>query len=220
MKVGVIGGGPAGLYFALLMKKANPDHVVTVIERNAADDTFGWGVVFSDQTMENFRHADPDTYTAITDHFAHWDDIDVHVKGVTVTSGGHGFSGIARRTLLQILADRARELGVDLQFRTEFPSDPKAATHAMAEYDVLVAADGVNSGIRKAFAEFFQPEVDTRHARYIWLGTAKLFDAFTFAFVENECGVFQAHAYRFDEHQSAFIVECDERSWRDRKSVV
>jgi anthraniloyl-CoA monooxygenase len=214
VKVGVIGGGPAGLYFALLMKKANPAHEVTVIERNTADDTFGWGVVFSDQTMENFRQADEKTYRAITDHFAHWDDIDVHVRGVTITSGGHGFSGIARRTLLQILAERARDVGVEIRFRTEFAAETKAASRAMADYDVLVAADGVNSGIRRRFADRFRPEIDVRHAKYIWLGTARLFDAFTFAFVENDCGVFQAHAYRFDDHQSAFIVECDERSWR------
>ena len=214
MKVGVIGGGPAGLYFALLMKKANPAHEVTVIERNTADDTFGWGVVFSDQTMENFRQADEKTYRAITDHFAHWDDIDVHVRGVTITSGGHGFSGIARRTLLQILAERARDVGVEILFRTEFAAETKVGSRAMADHDVLVAADGVNSGIRRHFADRFRPEIDVRHAKYIWLGTARLFDAFTFAFVENDCGVFQAHAYRFDDHQSAFIVECDERSWR------
>jgi len=211
VKVVVIGGGPAGLYFALLMKKANAAHDVTLIERNAADDTFGWGVVFSDQTMENFRDADPETYQAITDHFAHWDDIDVHVQGVTITSGGHGFSGIARRTLLEILSRRAIELGVDVRFRTEYSADVAAGD--LGEYDVLVAADGVNSGIRKRFAEHFRPEIDIRRAKYIWLGTTRLFDAFTFAFVENECGVYQAHAYRFDDTQSAFIVECDERSW-------
>ena len=214
LKVVVIGGGPAGLYFALLMKKANTAHEVTVVERNTVDDTFGWGVVFSDQTMENFRQADPETFQAITDHFAHWDDIDVHVKGATITSGGHGFSGIARRTLLQILARRAAELGVDVRFHTEFSADAGADPIGLAGYDLLVAADGVNSAIRRRYAEHFRPEIDIRHAKYIWLGTKRRFDAFTFAFVENDCGVFQAHAYRFDEETSAFIVECDERSWR------
>ena len=214
LKVVVIGGGPAGLYFALLMKKANAAHEVTVVERNTIDDTFGWGVVFSDQTMENFRQADRETFQAITDHFAHWDDIDVHVKGVTITSGGHGFSGIARRTLLQILARRAAELGVDVRFHTEFSADAGADPIGLAGYDLLVAADGVNSAIRRRYAEHFRPEIDIRHAKYIWLGTKRRFDAFTFAFVENDCGVFQAHAYRFDEETSAFIVECDERSWR------
>jgi len=214
LKVVVIGGGPAGLYFALLMKKANAAHEVTVVERNTVDDTFGWGVVFSDQTMENFRQADRETFQAITDHFAHWDDIDVHVKGVTITSGGHGFSGIARRTLLQILARRAAELGVDVRFHTEFSADAGADPIGLAGYDLLVAADGVNSAIRRRYAEHFRPEIDIRHAKYIWLGTKRRFDAFTFAFVENDCGVFQAHAYRFDEETSAFIVECDERSWR------
>jgi len=196
------------------MKKANTAHEVTVVERNTVDDTFGWGVVFSDQTMENFRQADPETFQAITDHFAHWDDIDVHVKGVTITSGGHGFSGIARRTLLQILARRAAELGVDVRFHTEFSADAGADPIGLAGYDLLVAADGVNSAIRRRYAEHFRPEIDIRHAKYIWLGTKRRFDAFTFAFVENDCGVFQAHAYRFDEETSAFIVECDERSWR------
>jgi len=215
VKVVVIGGGPAGLYFALLMKKANPAHDVTVLERNTADDTFGWGVVFSDQTMENFRQADAATYEAITDHFAHWDDIDVHVKGVTITSGGHGFSGIARRTLLQILAKRATALGVDVRFHTEVADVAQLTGLGLGDYDLLVAADGVNSAIRRKYAEHFRPDVDVRGARYIWLGTMRLFDAFTFAFVENECGVYQAHAYRFDDRHSAFIVECDEQSWRN-----
>jgi anthraniloyl-CoA monooxygenase len=183
MRIVCAGGGPAGLYFAIQMKRRDPSHQITVVERNRPYDTFGWGVVFSDPTMENFRQADPETYQDITDHFAHWDDIDVHVKGVTITSGGHGFSGIARRTLLQILAGRATDLGVNLRFRTELPSNGNTAGVGIGEYDLLVAADGVNSAIRKRYAEHFRPEVDTRHAKYIWLGTQRLFDAFTFAFV-------------------------------------
>ena len=155
----MIGGGPAGLYFALLMKKANSAHRVTVVERNAADDTFGWGVVFSDQTMENFRQADAETYEAITDHFAHWDDIDVHVKGVTITSGGHGFSGIARRTLLEILARRATELRVDLRFRTELPADADPSAIGLGDYDLLVAGLRLRRDDLKRYERQFRPDI-------------------------------------------------------------
>ncbi|HWK88930.1 MAG TPA: FAD-dependent monooxygenase, partial [Longimicrobium sp.] len=211
MKVVVIGGGPAGLYLSLLLKKAHPAHQVTVLERNAPDDTFGWGVVFSDQTLGNLREADPESYGRIASSFAHWDDIDIHFRGATITSGGHGFSGIARQKLLTILQERAAGLGVDLRFRTDVPDD--AALGDLAP-DLVVAADGVNSRVRARYADRFRPDLDVRKAPYVWLGTRKLFDAFTFAFVENEHGVFQAHAYRYDEANSAFIVECDERSWR------
>ena len=208
MKVAIVGGGPAGLYTALLLKKANPSHGVTVIERNRPDDTFGWGVVFSDQTLENFRVADEPTFKAITENFAHWDDIDVFVHGRRITSGGHGFSGIARKKLLQILQSRASELGAQLRFCTEGDegSEPDA--------DLIVAADGINSAIRGRHARHFKPDLDERTARFIWLGTTFPFDAFTFYFVENEHGVFQAHCYRFDDRMSTFIVECDEASWR------
>jgi anthraniloyl-CoA monooxygenase len=208
VKVVTIGGGPAGLYFALLLKQHDASHEVTVLERNAPDDAYGWGVVFSEQTLENLRVADDETYRAITQRFAHWDDIDVHVRGRTITSSGHGFSGIARRTLLNILQQRARDLGVDVRFGTE------VANPSQVSADVIVAADGVNSIVRRTYAEAFTPDVDLRTARYIWLGTTHLFDAFTFIFVETDAGVFQAHAYRFDDQHSAFIVECDERSWR------
>src|SRR5262245_24553894 len=154
MRIVVIGGGPAGLYFALLAKKADPAQQVTVVERNAPDDTFGWGVVFSDQTLGNFRAADPPSYERICDHFARWDDIDVHIKGTTITSGGHGFSGIARRTLLAILRDRAQELGVDLRFRRELgslgdlPAMGWGGRAGGGDPDLIVGADGVNSLVR------------------------------------------------------------------------
>ena len=211
MKIVVLGGGPAGLYFSLLLRQARPDFDVTVHERNAADDTFGWGVVFSDQTLENFRAADEPTYRAITDGFAHWDDIDIHFKGRTITSGGHGFCGIARKVLLQILQRRAAELGVHLHFRSEVTDDAALGPESP---DLIVAADGVNSVIRHRYAAEFGATVDQRTARYIWLGTRKRFDAFTFIVIQNAWGVFQVHAYRFDESHSAFIVECDEGSWR------
>ena len=214
LRVVTIGGGPAGLYFALLMKKADPRHQVTVLERNRPDDTFGWGVVFSLQTLDNLRAADEETYRRITESFARWDDIDVHLKGRTITSGGHGFSGIARKQLLHILQQRAAELGVDLRFQSDVPDDSALAALELGGADLVVAADGVNSAVRRAHADRFGPDLDVRSARFVWLGTTKLFDAFTFIIVQNEWGVFQVHAYRFDREHSAFIVECDEASWR------
>jgi anthraniloyl-CoA monooxygenase len=218
MKVSIVGGGPAGLYTSLLLMKGNGGHQVTVHERNRADDTFGWGVVFSDQTLENFRAADEPTFRAITENFAHWDDIDVFVHGRRITSGGHGFSGIARKKLLQILQSRAAELGAELKFCAEVTDD------SVFDSDLVIAADGINSAVRSRHAEHFKPDLDSRTARFIWLGTTFPFDAFTFYFVENEHGVFQAHCYRFDDETSTFIVECDEASWRsagfDRMDTV
>lgn len=213
MHVAVVGGGPAGLYFSLLLRKARPDISVRVYERNAADDTFGWGVVFSDQTLDNFRRADEPSFRKITDGFAHWDDIDIHVHGQTITSSGHGFSGIARKSLLEILQRRASELGVEIRHTCEVP-DEEWLRASEPDAGLIVAADGVNSVLRTRRAREFGATVESRSARYIWTGTTRRFDAFTFIIVENEWGVFQVHAYRFDEEMSAFIVECDEDSWR------
>src|SRR5262245_527134 len=214
VKVAVVGGGPAGLYLSLLLKQARPDAAITVLERNRPDDTFGWGVVFSDQTLENFRAADRPTFDRITASFAHWDDIDVHVHGRVITSGGHGFAGIARKKLLTILQDRCAELGVTTRFETELTDNADLARLGLNAADVIVAADGIHSAIRARHAAAFKPDLQPGKARFIWLGTTFPFEAFTFYFVENAHGVFQAHCYRFDEHTSTFIVECDDASWR------
>jgi anthraniloyl-CoA monooxygenase len=214
LRMVTIGGGPAGLYLSLLMKRADPAHRVTVLERNRADDTFGWGVVFSDQTLDNLCAADDETHARITDHFAHWDDIDIHFKGRVITSSGHGFSGIARRKLLQILQERAGSLGVDLRFQHEIRSTADLSGLGLDDADVIVAADGANSVVRGERADCFRPSLDARSARYIWLGTTLQLSAFTFIIVENEHGVFQVHGYRFDASHSTFIVECDGASWR------
>jgi len=209
MKIVCIGGGPAGLYFSILMKKADPRHDITVIERNRPEDTFGWGVVFSDATLGNFAQADPESHAEILRNFHRWDDIDVFFRGTKITSGGHGFCGIARRKLLNILQARAAALGVTQVFETEVVDDAKFAT-----CDLIVAADGVNSLIRKKYAEQFQPDIDVRKCRYIWLGSRQKLDAFTFAFEETQWGWFQLHAYRFDADLSTFIVETREETWR------
>jgi anthraniloyl-CoA monooxygenase len=209
MKIVCIGGGPAGLYFAILMKLRDPAHRVSVIERNRADDTFGWGVVFSDETLRNLKGGDPQTEQRISDSFVHWDDIDIHFKGRVIRSGGHGFCGIERKRLLNILHERATELGVELVFQHE--------VRDVAEFgdaDLIVAADGINSTIRTHHANHFRPSIDARTNRFAWLGTHRLFDAFTFIFVETEWGWFQAHAYRFNDDTSTFIVETRETTWR------
>src|SRR5512141_2241122 len=209
MRILCVGGGPAGLYFALLAKQADPRREISVIERNRPYDTFGWGVVFSDQTLGHLKAADIYTYGRIVNSFNHWDDVDVHFKGRTIRSGGHGFCGIGRKRLLNILQARCEELGVRLVFETEF--DAKAEFPAA---DLIVASDGINSRIRERFAATYRPSIDVRKCRFVWLGTHKLFDAFTFAFEKTEHGWFQAHAYRYDAETSTFIVEAPEPVWQ------
>ena len=204
-----LGGGPAGLYSAILFKKALPRARVEVFERNRPDDTFGWGVVFSDKTMAGFREVDRETYEAITASFYHWDDIEVHLRGHTVRSGGHGFCGIERKRLLNILQQRAATLGVEQHFEHEVDSDAP-----YRDADLVVAADGVNSKIRRLHSAVFQPHIDVRLCRFIWLGTEQQFPAFTFAFERTEHGWFQIHAYQFSAGLSTVIVETRESTWR------
>jgi anthraniloyl-CoA monooxygenase len=208
MRITCVGGGPAGLYFALLMKKVNPAHAVRVLERNRAGDTFGWGVVLSDQTVDALREADPETAAEIADAFNHWDDIAVHIAGRSIVSGGHGFCGIGRKKLLNILQARCEQLGVELVYETDVADD------ADIDADLIIAADGLNSRLRQKYAATYQPDIDLRRCRFVWLGTTKLFDAFTFDFQQTPWGWFQAHAYRFDATHSTFIVEAPEEVWR------
>jgi len=210
MHIACLGGGPAGLYFAISMKLRNPAHHIVVIERNKAGDTFGWGVVFSDQTLANLTTNDPVSAATIAASFAHWDDIEVVVGADRVRSTGHGFIGIGRKRLLNILQDRARELGVELRFETEFDDD----VTAYADYDLVVAADGINSRIRTRYEDRFAVDIQTRANKFMWLGTAKLFDAFEFIFEKTAAGWIWAHAYRFDDTRSTFIVECSQSTWQ------
>ncbi|MFZ5608670.1 MAG: bifunctional salicylyl-CoA 5-hydroxylase/oxidoreductase [Pseudomonadota bacterium] len=211
MKIACVGGGPAGLYFAILMKLKNAAHDITVYERNKPGDTFGWGVVFSDATMGYLRENDPPSAQAILDEFAHWDDIDVHFKGRIVTSGGHGFCGIGRKRLLNILQDRASALGVKLVYEYEVEPDLKA----LADCDLIIACDGINSRIREAYARHFDVDIETRANKFVWLGTQRMFEAFTFIFKKTRHGWIWAHAYRFDDATSTFIPECSERTYRN-----
>ncbi|HEX7011568.1 MAG TPA: bifunctional salicylyl-CoA 5-hydroxylase/oxidoreductase [Steroidobacteraceae bacterium] len=204
-----LGGGPAGLYSAILFRKALPQASVEVFERNRPDDTFGWGVVFSDQTLQGFRKLDEESHDAIVENFHHWDDIDVHFKGTTIRTSGHGFCGISRKVLLNVLQERAAKLGVKQTFQYEVSS-----LEPFEDADLIVAADGVNSATRTRFADVFEPNIDVRKCRFIWLGTRQTFPAFTFAFERTEHGWFQIHAYQFSKDLSTVIVETREETWK------
>lgn len=210
MRVACLGGGPAGLYFAISMKLKNPSHDVVVIERNQPNDTFGWGVVLSDDALDNLELNDPKSAKLIRDNFAYWDDIAVVHDGVRTVSGGHGFAGIGRKRMLMLLQQRARELGVEMKFSTEFDS----VKSYQKKYDLVVACDGINSRVRAEYETQFQPDIDIRECKFIWLGTHQKFDdAFTFIFEKTQHGWIWAHVYQFDETTATFIVECQQDTW-------
>ncbi|HVS13113.1 MAG TPA: FAD-dependent monooxygenase [Thermoanaerobaculia bacterium] len=216
MRIRIVGGGPAGLYLAILMKRADPEHYVVVLERNRPDDTFGFGVVFSDATIAQVEDADEATYRAITEHFVHWDDIDVRIRREVVRSTGHGFAGMSRHTLLRVLQEQAAALGVELRFETEL-----GALEELLPADLVVGADGVNSRVRELLAGAVEPSVDWRPNRFVWLGARRQLPAFTFSFRENEHGLWRLHAYQYERAgaggepaHATFIVECTEETFR------
>jgi len=208
MKFAIIGGGPAGLYFSILVKKWNPSIEIDLFERNAPEDTFGWGVVFSDKTLSYLKAEDVPTYEAITKRFATWDNVDIVYRDEKITVRGNKFSGIARIEILHILQQRAQELGVNLHFRS-----PVLSLDQFHSYDLIVGADGVMSEVRSQYEQDFKPNLSTRSNKYIWFGTRHLFNGLTLTFRENGAGVFAAHSYKFDKTTSTFIVECDEETW-------
>ena len=210
MRIAVLGGGPGGLYFAALARQLDARHDITVWERNAADDTFGFGVVFSDETLGGIEHADPEIFARMRREFARWDDIDVHFRDAVFTSGGHGFAAMSRKRLLAILQERCADLGIRVLFRTEAPDVAALA----ADYDLVVAADGMNSATRGRFASTFGPELERRRCRYIWLGTDLVFDAFKFYILDTPFGIMQVHGYPYSETASTFILEMHEDVWR------
>lgn len=208
MKINILGGGPAGLYFAILMKRLDPSHDITIIERDGPDDTFGWGIVFSDQTFSYLKDNDEPSFNQITRACQTWDNVDVVHKDQKVTIRGNRFSGIARLDFLNILQARCREVGVELRFHTNITDIASIEGGAL-----LVGADGANSLVRRAYGEAFQPMVDWRKNKYIWLGTHQLFHGLTLTFREHDGGLFIAHSYKFNETTSTFIVECSEATW-------
>ncbi|MBW6389699.1 bifunctional salicylyl-CoA 5-hydroxylase/oxidoreductase [Billgrantia antri] len=213
MRIACLGGGPAGLYFAISMKRRDPSHEIVVIERNRPDDTFGWGVVLSDETLDNLAANDAVSAARIREHFAYWDDIAVIHDGVRTVSTGHGFCGIGRHRLLLLLQERARELGVELRFESDVPEE--RIDELRREFDLVLAADGLNSRTRQRYAEHFRPDIEVRACKFVWLGTHQTFDdAFTFIFEKTEHGWVWAHAYQFDENTATFIVECSEPTWQ------
>ncbi|MBI3456378.1 MAG: TIGR03618 family F420-dependent PPOX class oxidoreductase [Candidatus Rokubacteria bacterium] len=208
MKIIIIGGGPAGLYFAILMKKLDPAHAITIFERDGPNDTFGWGIVFSEKTYAFLKGHDVETYAAITKASETWDNVDVVHQGQKVTIRGNRFSGVARLAFLNILHQRCRDLGVDLRFHTNI-----ASVAEVADCDLLVGADGANSLVRRTYGDFFHPSVDVRQNKYLWLGTPQLFHGLTMGFREADAGLFIYHAYKFNQTASTFIVECPPETW-------
>jgi anthraniloyl-CoA monooxygenase len=212
VKITIVGAGPSGLYFAILMKKLDRAHEITLLERDAPNDTFGWGIVFSDQTFDYLKENDVKSFNAITRACQRWDNVDVVHKDEKVTVRGNNFSGIARLTFLNILHKRCQELGVDLKFNANV-----ADLNELPPYDLLVGADGANSLVRRNFSKAFEPTIDLRKNKYIWLGTHQLFHGLTLTFREHEAGLFIAHSYKFDDSTSTFIVECNEATWRNAR---
>ena len=210
MRINVIGGGPAGLYVALLMKKSDPAHAITVIERDGPHDTFGWGIVFSGKTIDGLRAYDEPTHAAITAAFERWDNVDVVHRDEKITIRGNRFSGIGRLAFLNILQRRCQELGVDLQYKRTIG---EGDLDSLRKADLLVAADGAHSTVRRRFADAFRPTIDLRRNKFIWLGTHRLFHGLTLTFRQNDAGTFASHAYKFSPTTSTFIVECSEATW-------